>query len=91
MQLYIIIFFANKILGKKKACVFQTVGTSLPTPSFDSLPRPETASLPTPCPCIIIIIIDINPKGVVALLTLSAAEYKPKRCHGSSFIKCSSI
>ena len=53
----------KKILGKKKACVFQTVGTSLPTP----------------CPCIIIIIIiiiDINPKGAVAFLTLSAAEYK---------------
>ena len=68
----------KKILGKKKACVFQTVGTSLPTPSFDSLPTPETVSLPTPCPCIIIIIIiiDINPKGAVAFLTLSAAEYK---------------
>ena len=31
---------------------------------------------------------DINPKGVVALLTSSATRYKPWRCRGSSYIKC---
>ena len=31
---------------------------------------------------------DINPKGVVALLTSSVTRYKPWRCRGSSYIKC---
>ena len=33
----------------------------------------------------------INPKGVVALLTLSATRYKPYRCQGSPYIKCNKI